>query len=144
MKTTTQKPVERPSRTRARACAHDAVTPSQGVPNQFYQNAPKQFWDGLGRPNSRGCYTRARARRLSDSVPLKARRYVLRLRDGGEYVERVVTGELETVKLHFDFTHDRARAAEFSYDELWSPYATTAVGMEFTCGFAGGVAERIR
>jgi hypothetical protein len=62
----------------------------------------------------------------------------------GEYVERIDSGEWETVKLHFVFTRKREHAAQFTYDDLWSPYDTTSPGMAFTCGFAGGTAERIR
>jgi hypothetical protein len=80
---------------------------------------------------------------LSDAVPLSQRLYILRDRDG-DYVYAVESGETETIKVHFVFTKDRSKAQRFSYDELWSLYATTSVGGEFTHGFGGGTAERVR
>jgi hypothetical protein len=83
-----------------------------------------------------------RLSRLSDRTPLDQRSYILRDRDG-DYVRRVISGDTETVKLHFEFTKDRALAEQFSYDDLWSPYANTSIGGEFTHGYGGGTAERI-
>jgi hypothetical protein len=81
--------------------------------------------------------------RLSDTTPLDQWRYILCDRDG-DYVRRVISGDTETVKMHFEFARDRAQAMQFSYNDLWSPYANTSIGGEFTHGYSGGTAERIR
>ena len=68
--------------------------------------------------------------------------YILQDRDG-DYVENVESGTGETVKMHFTFTKDIAKAKRFSYNDLWSPLATTSIGGEFTHGFGGGRAIKI-
>jgi len=68
--------------------------------------------------------------------------YILQDRDG-DYVEKVESGDSETVKMHFTFTKDIAKAKRFSYNDLWSPLATTSIGGEFTHGFGGGRAIKI-
>ncbi len=68
--------------------------------------------------------------------------YILQDRDG-DYVEKVESGTTETVKMHFMFTKDIAKAKRFSYDDLWSPLARTSIGGEFTHGFGGGRAIKI-
>src|SRR5262249_47462958 len=62
--------------------------------------------------------------------------YILQDRDG-DYVEKVESGDTETVKMHFTFTKDIAKAKRFGYADLWSPLATTSTGGEFTHGFSG-------
>jgi hypothetical protein len=76
---------------------------------------------------------------LSDAVPISERRYILRDRDG-DYVERVESSETATIKIHFVFTNDRARAQRFSYGELWEQ---SNVAIEFNHGYSGGTAERV-
>jgi len=78
-----------------------------------------------------------------DQVPLAERRYILKTRDG-LYVRRVVTTQWETVKTGFHFTKHVGYAQRFSYNDLWAPHANTSVGSEFTRGFAGGIAERVK
>jgi hypothetical protein len=68
--------------------------------------------------------------------------YILQDRDG-DYVENVESGTSETVKMHFTFTKDITKAKRFSYNDLWSPLATTSIGGEFTHGFGGGRAIKI-
>ena len=68
--------------------------------------------------------------------------YILQDRDG-DYVEKVESGTTETIKMHFTFTKDIAKARRFSYDDLWSPLATTSIGGEFTHGFGGGRAIKM-
>jgi hypothetical protein len=68
--------------------------------------------------------------------------YILQDRDG-DYVENVESGDTETVKMHFTFTKDIAKAKRFTYDDLWSPLATTSIGGEFTHGFGGGKAIKV-
>jgi hypothetical protein len=90
-------------------------------------------------------YTRSvreRSQTLKNTT-LETRRYVLRTQEG-DYVLRIELCELETVKVHFVFTRKREEARQFSYEELWSKYDTVSVGMEFTCGFSGGTAERLK
>jgi hypothetical protein len=69
-------------------------------------------------------------------------KYILQDRDG-DYVEKVESGTSETVKMHFTFTKDIAKAKHFSYSDLWSPLATTSIGGEFTRGFGGGRAINV-
>lgn len=69
--------------------------------------------------------------------------YILQDRDG-DYVEKVESGTTETVKMHFTFTKDIAKAKRFSYNDLWSPLATTSIGGEFTHGFSGGRAIKMK
>jgi hypothetical protein len=64
--------------------------------------------------------------------------YLLRDRDG-DFVERIEDFGTATVKYHFAFTKDRAKARRFTHDELWGP---SDLAIEFACGFAGGCAER--
>ena len=83
----------------------------------------------------------------SDVVKLHRRfavndEYILQDRDG-DYVEKVDSGDTETVKMHFTFTKDIAKAKRFSYSDLWSPLATTSIGGDFTPGFSGGRAIKI-
>jgi hypothetical protein len=61
----------------------------------------------------------------------------------GDYVEKVESGDTETVKMNFIFTKDIAKAKRFSYDDLWSPLATTSIGGEFTHGYGGGRAIKV-
>jgi hypothetical protein len=68
--------------------------------------------------------------------------YILQDRDG-DCVENVESGTTETVKMQFIFTKDIAKAKRFSYDDLWSPLATTSIGGEFTHGFGGGRAIKV-
>jgi hypothetical protein len=139
MKTTIQKPFERPSRTHAHARTRDAVTPSAVV--------RAQFSDDHGRPFGGVCVQKskpfARPKRdttLSDSVPLNVRRYILKTRDG-DYVQSVEANATATLKSHFNFTQDREKAQRFSYAELWDQ---STLAVEFACGFSGSRAERIR
>lgn len=68
--------------------------------------------------------------------------YILQDRDG-DYVCGVDSGGSETVKLVFEFTKIKSKAAIFSYMDLWHPKATTSIGGEFTKGFGGGRAIKI-
>jgi hypothetical protein len=68
--------------------------------------------------------------------------YILQDRDC-DYVEKVESGDTETVRTHFIFTTDIAKARHFSYTDLWSPLATTSIGGEFTRGFSGGRAIKM-
>jgi hypothetical protein len=70
----------------------------------------------------------------------KDRRYVLRDRDG-DYVQSVEASETTTVKTHFTFTRDRAKAQCFTYDELWNQ---SSLAVEFDHGFSGSKAERVQ
>jgi hypothetical protein len=65
--------------------------------------------------------------------------YILQDRDG-DYVLASHSGKHDSVKMFFDFTPDRDEAAIYTYDDLWSKLATTATGVEFTRGYAGGKA----
>ena len=55
----------------------------------------------------------------------------------GEYVERVESTGLDTVKVQFHFTKDPQKARIFSYQDLFSRQETTAIGIEFQRGYAG-------
>jgi hypothetical protein len=68
--------------------------------------------------------------------------YILQDRDG-DYVASTESSDTETVKIHFTFTKDKAKVKRFTANDLWSPLATTAIGIEFTTGFAGGKALRL-
>ena len=83
----------------------------------------------------RGSRSRSPSIRVNDN-------YILQDRDG-DYVEKVESGTSETVKMHFTFTKDIAKAKHFSYSDLWSPLATTSIGNEFTHGFGGRRAVKI-
>lgn len=71
-------------------------------------------------------------------IPLEDRIYVLQARDG-DFVSKVESTGLETVKTFFSFTKDQEKAKKFSIDDLFSRLATTPIGIEFICGFAGKV-----
>jgi len=74
------------------------------------------------------------------ALPVVERFYRLVDREG-DYVKEVISSDTETLKMHFVFTKNPEEAKRFSYEQLWSPLATTSVGGEFTRGFAGGKAE---
>jgi hypothetical protein len=60
--------------------------------------------------------------------------YILQLRDG-DYVSKVTTGKLDTVKLHFEFTKDINEAAPFKESEL---IGKATLGVQFVSGYTGG------
>jgi hypothetical protein len=70
---------------------------------------------------------------------LSQRLYILCDRDG-DYVLRAQPDDV--VRIHFRFIKDHARAGRFTYHELWGRNAI--IGAEFTHGFGGGIAERIK
>lgn len=69
-------------------------------------------------------------------IDFQDRRYVLKSRDN-DYVSKVESTGFETVKLYFEFTQELATAKVFTYDDLFSPLATTSLGQEFIRGFCG-------
>lgn len=77
------------------------------------------------------------AAKLRENRPYNERVYVLK--HGDQFVCAIESTPWETVKLFFRFTKDRDKVKRFGYDDLFSPLATTPLGIEFQRGFAGRV-----
>lgn len=75
--------------------------------------------------------------RLTFNARQNGARYILV--DHGDFVESVEPGDTATIKTHFTFTSDPAKACVFSYADLYDKNATNAIGIAFAAGFGGRV-----
>jgi hypothetical protein len=60
--------------------------------------------------------------------------YILQVPDG-DYVSGYEAGKTDTIKVHFKFTKDRKKAAEFRESEL---IGKSTLGVQFVSGYSGG------
>lgn len=75
-------------------------------------------------------------------TPLEDRRWILQ--HDGQFVERTEGVPHETVNMRFIWTDDREKAQEYSFKDLWNPLAIRPIGVQFTTGFSGGRAVRVK
>jgi hypothetical protein len=87
--------------------------------------------------------TVTRAKRLSESVPIEQRLYVIQDRDG-DFISDVVETEWTTVPLTFKWTKDFEAAKRFSSDQLHARGATITLAQRIIQGHGGTRQIRVR